>query len=424
MVTAMRRLGSGLIGGLTDQAVVSFGNFALGVGLARILPVTEYGVYAVSMSYLLFLNSLHQAFIVYPLSVQAADASQARYRHLLNIAGILTPLCALLFLPVLGVALWTMGRLHLLPVLFLALVGWQMQEVLRRGLLARAAHGWAILLDGVRYLTPLAVIMFLGPRLSTAGIFLIVAVLSAMAALPLLPSISRTPDSLFGGLTNEITAHWRMAAPVLAANFLSAFTTQWFLWLFAWQRLPQNAAILVALTNIVAIASPVMLGAENILVPEIARNRARLTFEALIRLVGRNCLFCLSLVAPFFLLVALWPATALRLLYGPTTIYALHPEALEMLAGVYVCYLISYILGATLRGYRAGSATLRMQIYPALLGVTLGTWLTLRYGVDGAALASLLAGLVRVGTGLLEVLRLRGETLHRNAVPAFSNQVP
>jgi hypothetical protein len=41
----------------------------------------------------------------------------------------------------------------------------------------------------------------------------------------------------------------------------------------------------------------------------------------------------------------------------------------------------------------------------------LGSWLTLRFGLDGAALASLLAGLLRVGMGCFHVLRLREEII-------------
>jgi hypothetical protein len=163
-----------------------------------------------------------------------------------------------------------------------------------------------------------------------------------------------------------------------------------------------------------------MLGAENILVPELARSRNRLTFAGLMRLVSRHCAICIALVAPFFLLIALYPAEALRLIYGRTTVFAMYPGALVMLAGVYACYLLSYILGATLRGYCAGTATFRMQLYPALLGVTLGSWLTIRFGVDGAVLAGLLAGLLRVGTGCFQVLRLRGETVPPQTALAVS----
>jgi O-antigen/teichoic acid export membrane protein len=416
----MRKLRSGLVGGLTDQAVVSFGNFALSVSMARILPVADYGFYSVGMSFLLFFNTLHQAYIVYPLSVHTASASSPRYGHLLRVAVALTPLCALAFLPVLGAALSSMGRLSLLAPAFLALLAWQGQEVFRRSFLARGHHAQAILLDCVRYIGPLAVVLIFAGRITVAGTFLLIAAMSVIGILPLMPGLWRGASCVLHGIAQELTDHWRLAAPVIAANLLAAFTTQWFLWLLAWQHMPEKAASLVALTNVVAIASPVMLGAENILVPELARSRNRLTFAGLMRLVSLHCAICIALVAPFFLLIALYPAETLRLVYGRTTAFAMYPGALVMLAGVYACYLLSYILGATLRGYRAGAATFRMQLYPALLGVTLGSWLTIRFGVEGAALAGLLAGLLRVGTGCFQVLRLRGETVPPQTALAVS----
>jgi O-antigen/teichoic acid export membrane protein len=406
----MKLLRSNLTAGLADQALVSLGNFALSVSLARLLPVADFGVYSVTMSFLLFFNTLHQAFIIYPLSVHTAGAPPAMHAQLLRTAVLLTLPCALPFAVVLGAALWSIGRFPLLPVALAALLAWQIQEVLRRSLIARNRHLSAILIDGVRYLGPLIVVLTFARSIAMPDVFLAIALLSLAGSLPLVPRLWRT-DIALHGMRQELSGHWRLAMPVLGANLLAVFSTQWFLWLLAWRHTPDAAASLVALTNVVAIASPVMLGAENILVPEIARTRDHLTFARLMRVVIRHCLFCLALVTPFFLAITVYPGQVLRLIYGGASPYAAHIVALEMLVGVYVCFLISYVLAATLRGYRAGAAVFSMQLYPAILGLTLGSWLTIRFGLNGAALASLLAGLVRVALGCFHVLRLRGETV-------------
>jgi O-antigen/teichoic acid export membrane protein len=397
-----------MIAGLTDQAMVSFGNFALSVSLARILSVGDYGIYSVAMSFLLFFNTLHQAFIIYPLSVHTAAAPAETQLQPLRVAALLTLPCALPFLPVMGVGLWSIGHLPLLAVAFFALLAWQMQEVFRRSLIARNRYGSAVLIDGVRYLGPLAVVFALGSGITAGKAFAAIGCLSVICVLALVQSIRRSNASIH--MARELVIHWRMAMPVLGANLLAVFTTQWFLWLLAWNHTPGAAASLVALTNVVAIASPVMLGAENILVPAIARARYQLTFAALIRIVWRHCLSCLALVTPFFLAIAIFPRQVLGMVYGHASPYTANTVALEMLAGVYVCFILSYILAATLRGYRAGAAVFSMQLYPAILGVTLGSWLTMRFGLDGAAIASLLAGLLRVGIGSVLVMRLRGAT--------------
>jgi hypothetical protein len=415
----MRLLQSNLTAGLADQAIVSLGNFALSVSLARLLPVADYSVYSVTVSFLLFFNTLHQAFIIYPMSVHTAATPAGMHAHLLRVALLLTLPCALPFVLVLAAALWSIGRLSLLPVASAALLAWQIQEVLRRSLIARNRHMSAILIDGVRYLGPLIVVMAFASTIVTANVFLIIALLSIVSILPLIPLLWRL-DTAVHGISWELSVHRRLAMPVLGANLMSVFSAQWFLWLLAWGHLPDAAASLVALTNVVAIASPVMLGAENILVPEIARARGQLTFAGLMRVVGRYCLLCFALVMPFFLSIAFFPRQVLRLIYGGSSPYAMHTAALEMLMGVYACFLLSYILAATLRGYRAGAAVFSMQLYPAILGLTLGSWLTLHFGLDGAALASLLAGLLRVGMGCIHVLGLRGETVPSRAALAVS----
>ncbi len=401
----MRILRSNLSAGLADQAMVSLGNFALNVSLARILPVGDYGTYAVAMSFLLFFNTLHQAFIIYPLSVQTAGTGA--HPGPLRIAAALTLPCAAPVLLVMAAGLWSIGHVSLLAMTSIALLAWQLQEVFRRSLIARGRYGLAMLIDGVRYLGPLAAILALGVPATVTNVYFVIGALSALSILPLVPSLWQSKAAF--SIPKELTAHWRLASPVLGASLLSVFTTQWFLWLLAWRHTPDAAASLVALTNVVAIASPVMLGAENILVPKIARARSDLTYAGLMALVGRYCLGCMALVTPFFLAIALYPHRILALIYGATSAYNTHIAALEMLAGVYVCFVLSYILAATLRGYRAGAAVFSMQLYPAVLGITLGSWLTIRFGLDGAALASLLAGILRAGLGAFHVMRLREE---------------
>ncbi|HUE66434.1 MAG TPA: hypothetical protein VMO78_18850 [Rhizomicrobium sp.] len=370
-----------------------------------------------AMSFLLFFNTLHQAFIIYPLSVQTAGGTGGHLQPL-RIAAALTPFCGIPLVPVMAAGLWSIGHISLLAATCFALLAWQIQEVFRRSLIARGRYGLAMLSDGIRYLGPLPAILALGVTVTVTNVYLVIGTLSAAVTLPLVPLLCHSNMRL--SVPQELADHWRLASPVLGAGLLSVFTTQWFLWLLAWRHTPEAAASLVALTNVVAIASPVMLGAENIIVPKIARARSDLTFAALITMVGRYCLCCVALVAPFFLCIAFYPRRILGLIYGAASPFTVHIAALEMLAGVYICFVLSYILAATLRGYRAGSAVFSMQLYPAVLGITLGSWLTIRFGLDGAAFASLLAGILRAGLGAFHVMRLRGETVRPQAALAVS----
>ncbi len=409
MLERMRR--SALAGGLTDQAVVSAGNFALNLLLARSFSEHDYGAFSLILSFVLFLNTLHQAYVTYPLSVEAG-APEARFGFLLVIAAALTGLEMLLFFPVMaGVAASARQSLLLVPACIF-LFAWQLQDVWRRGLIARARYGAAVVSDLVRYGLPLLVLLILARAgaLSLAWIFPLLAAASLIAAQPLLARAFAQRTALRGGLRREAGAHWRMGAPVIGANMLAALSTQWFLWLLAWSHDLTRSAALVALANIVAFSNPVIYGMENILVPEIARQRDKMNFAGLMTILRRRSLAAFLLVMPLFAAVLIWPGAVLHLFYGAHKSYGQYESALRMLAGAYAATLAASILSATLRGYRASGAVFKMQLYPALLGITLGSWLTLRLGVPGACLATLSASLLRAAIGGYYVYGLRGRT--------------
>jgi len=411
----VKRFNFGLVGGLADQAIVSLGNFALNILLARALPAAEYGVFSVALSFLVFFNSLHQALVAYPLSVRAAAAPPGESPRLLAVAALLTPLFALAWAAPLGAGLASIGRPALLPAALLALLLWQWQETVRRGFLARSRFGFAIASDLARYGLPAAAVLLAG-QLPIGAVMLLIAGSAAAAVLPVLPRLAPHLGPAARVLRPELAGHWRVAAPVLGANLLSALSVQWFLWLLAWRDDPGGAAALVALANIVAIANPVMLGAENMLVPEVARLRASLSFGGMMRLLARRGVLYGAMVAPFFLLILVLPETAARLFYGQASPYADASGLLRLLVGAYAGQLAGTLFSAVLRGYQASGAVFRMQLYPALFGLTAGSWLTWTLGLEGACLSALLAGGLRAAAGLVFVLRLRDAGLPAGAV--------
>jgi len=120
----VKRVNWALIGGVADQGIVSLGNFALTVILARGLPAAGYGLFSVALSFILFFNTLHQALITYPLCVRSAGATPAETPRLLAVAVLLTPLAALVCAPALAGGLASVGHPGLAPLAFAALLAW------------------------------------------------------------------------------------------------------------------------------------------------------------------------------------------------------------------------------------------------------------------------------------------------------------
>ena len=66
---------------LVDQCVVSLGNFALNVQLARDLAVADYGKFALFLGAIFALRCFDYSLISYPLSVRLHSAPQRRARR-------------------------------------------------------------------------------------------------------------------------------------------------------------------------------------------------------------------------------------------------------------------------------------------------------------------------------------------------------
>jgi O-antigen/teichoic acid export membrane protein len=397
-----------LTGGLVDQAIVSFGNFALNIALARSLSAAAYGDYCVTLSFILLFNALHQAFVAYPLSVKGASDDVLALKKRVATALVLTLFFAVACLPIFIAGMLSIGQIALMPMAAMMMLCWQMQETVRRGLLAHARFGAASLMDLFRYGAPVIIVMLFYRTIGIETIFPVLALVSFAALIPILRR-GVLPD--VGCVPAAIRDHWRLAAPVLGANLLAALSTQWFLWLLAWRDNPTGAAALVALTNIVAIASPLMIGIENILVPEVARIRASHDHPALLRLVRRRTLACLALIAPFDAVILAAPNQVTRMFYGQETAYHDQSLALRLLVVAYGSYLLATIFSAVLRGCQQSGAVLRVQLFPALAGLSVGSWLTWHFGILGAALAAVIAGLLRAGLGYVYLMRLRADPL-------------
>ena len=398
-----------VFGGLSDQVIVSSCNFALNVYLVRCISATEYGAFSFVLSVMLFLNSIHQAFVTYPLSVYGASASNGDFDRLLIGAVSATAVASVVLIPLLAGAAASVGLLFLAIPASVAMFAWQLQEVCRRGFIARSRFGAAIATDSCRYLGALACVVGLSAvaPVSLFAVFGVIAAGSAAGSGALIAMLLRgtsvpARDAL-GGFSDRL----RITGPVIAANMLAAFSNQWFLWMLTWTHGFRSSGALVALANIAAVSSPVIFGVENIVLPEISRERDSLSFGALMRLMVRRLAAGGLLIGPFLALIAFYPGNAARLIYGQASEYAQFATCLRLLTMSYGAFFCSTALSAALRAYCASRAVLMVQLWPALVGATAGSILIWLYGIEGACLAACLSALLRVMIAFYFVIELR-----------------
>lgn len=70
---------------ITDQALISGSNFALGILFARWLGAAEYGVYALAFAIFLLLSLVHHALLLEPMSVFGGSIYRSKLRRYLGL---------------------------------------------------------------------------------------------------------------------------------------------------------------------------------------------------------------------------------------------------------------------------------------------------------------------------------------------------
>ncbi len=193
LILLMKKISSHWIA-LSDQILVSGCNFVIGVFLARSLGVQMFGLYAIASTYLLYANTLQSSLIVSPMMTAIPLEQNETKQHDL-LSGFLFKTLILIFFSVLFLAFAVHFLGKFVPSLYLgenfyplllAIIGFQLQDWLRRALysIQRTLH--VIVLDLMAYFGHIIILCLffylkiLSPAtvlLSMAGIFFFSAIL-------------------------------------------------------------------------------------------------------------------------------------------------------------------------------------------------------------------------------------------------------
>jgi O-antigen/teichoic acid export membrane protein len=399
-----------------DQAIVSLGNFVTTIILGRSLLPAVYGVWTVLFGLILFLNVVHFALIVYPLTITAATGGEIECRDRISSALALTVILSMpLWLVVIGGA-WIVGSIQSGVWACLALLCWQLQETTRRALMARFSCRKAMLGDAISYLCQAALIWMLVRRgeLSLARAFAVIALTCGVAAMVQawqLRSFLRVPSGLgISGLSFWKNGRWLLWYDLATNSGFQA--TPWVLFLV---RGAEAAAGYQAISNLVGLAHPVMLSLGNVIIPQAARARAREGVEAarrvaLVHSVQGGFLLC----ACFGILMA-FPKQLLGFFYGSGSVYLTLERDTRLFAVVYLLFFIALALKFLLNALQETRSQLIAELFcGGLLAITIVPLVTM-FGLAGAIGALGLWFTARVLCGLVILRRVNAREEIRNA---------
>jgi O-antigen/teichoic acid export membrane protein len=402
---------------LADQGMVSVGNFLSGVILARHLPKTGYGAYALLLETMLFLNTLQSAVVTYPMSVRGATHEPHQVRRFASASLWIT----LALLPILGLAMGvgvffgvnSLGSTADILPLAVCAVGamllWQLQETLRRSLMSELRFMACIPGDALSYLGQAILLWMLADsgKLTLPWAFVIIGATSGLAIV--LQSLQIGLVRLRLREIAEIARDfWKLGNWTLLANLAGLITTIGYTWTLKIFRGLDATAAYAAMIVPLKLANPILIGIGNLLVPAVAKAAKRGGLSATIRIAVRYGLLGAGIIFSYYGLVAAFPHMVLAEVFGKHSPYLLEATPLRLyLINMCVMY-VEFVLLAWLLGLGESRANGVSQIFYATLTLVVALPATALYGVYGLIAGNLVAATLCVLVQLFLLRRALG----------------
>jgi O-antigen/teichoic acid export membrane protein len=399
-----------------DQAVVSLGNFLTANILARHLPERQWGAYGLMLETILFLNGLQAALVNYPLTVRAAgDGRQLRR----------STTAALLFsaalLPILAVAMFLSGRgaagsegiaAGLAAVVAMGL--WQIQETLRRSLVADSRIAASIFGDSIGYLGQAAVLWALARvgMLTLPMALLVIGGSSALAAAVQAGQIGLETIA-WADLIALAKDFWRLGRWMLLSNCTAIVTSLGLLWTLRFSGGLEAVAMFTAVTMLLKLANPVFSGISALLIPAVAKAHATVGMHQARREALRWTGLGAAVLLPYYAGLCLFPGLALRMCYGSHSPYLAAGMLLELYVISRVVDYAVMAVGGVLAGLGQTRRDFTAQMVHTLVVLIACIPMTYAWGVRGIILGSIVASGSYV---IVASLLLRGAMREAEAV--------
>ncbi len=412
---------------LGDQALLSVGNFLTNILLIRHLTRDRFGDFAVLFSVILFLNNLHSSLVIYPLTVCGANCEPADFRRRVLNSLRMTLALAIPFGAILALVGGILGGVNLIPWLLAALIFWQLQETLRRAMMARLEHHRAVAGDSLSYLGQVLAIWILIAQgsLSIEHAFGVIAATSAAAAI-----VQAVQLKLFRfdhtrprrGL-EQLAEHWSLGRWVLLSNLVGLITVYATPWLLRYFHGAGDVAAYQALSNLLGVSNPIVMGMAGLIVPAVAKaarmdtspsslspgtpGQGRAGGQRAAGVAVRYALQGLVVLLPYYVLLLLLPQLVMRLFYGSASPYLIYTAPLRLMVGVYALYYVGQMFAGFFNGLGRGELSFYAQSASAVANAAVCLPLAISVGFIGAIWGGIVPMIAQVAVSIYLLRRLR-----------------
>lgn len=391
---------------LLDQGAISLGTFLVNIQLARELDAAEYGTFALLLGGFFLFQHFNVSLIYYPLMLKLSGGKHERSSDLVFVSLILTALSTSAFSAVVTSCLIVFGRSDIAFAAAVYLVLWQLQDALRRALLAQFSHQTAAIADGVTYIGAAAGIAILADFHSLSVSNALFAMAGTCALAIAVQVFQRPPTFPRGGNARDLLhGFWTHGKWAFVNGVILIVTVQAFPWALTMLDGPAAAAAFQAVLNVANLANPIVLGLSNIIMPTVTQAYAAGSMRSAWRAAQTYIIIGATLLSFCVIPVMLMPHTVLALFYGANSPYAHLERAVGAMVLAVAINSIAEMINTFIHG--VGSAKLAVWMNGTSLGVValLLPFVGL-HGVAGCALVLAAARVVRLIAGSCTVARM------------------
>jgi len=266
---------------LADQAIISGGNFLLGIVPIRLLGLKEYGLFAMLWMGVLFVLSLHQAFITKPIMTLAIGQSKEEQAHYFALLGkiqlvfgsiLLSVLCGFNF--IVNGTKWATAWIDYLPIIGCITFFYLLQDFYKKTFFIKKEYSKPLIMDGLSY-----GMIFIGlfglsvlNQVSLKNALLIISI-GYLTSIPFYGKDLFQKNNRTGGPSwfALIKKHYHFSSWLLGTSILQWFSGNFFL-IAAASTLGTTAVGAVRIgQNIVGLCHILFLAMENIVPAEAAQ---------------------------------------------------------------------------------------------------------------------------------------------------------
>ena len=397
---------------MADQGVLSLGNFGVSILLAacfeRKHDLSDFGAYWILMELMMFLNGIQNALVAYPLTVRGAIADRLQLGRLTSMSMLLTGV----MWPLQAAAIVTTAAIAKIPMSVgiwaaIALFLWQMQETLRRGLMAHLKFRESLLGDSISYIGQLVAVALLGwyGMLTLTTAFQAIALTSGLAALVQGAQLGLHNITL--PELREFTQDcWDIGRWVLYGNLSRFFTGPMYNWNIAYWAGKDLLGVYYAVMNLLRLANPLTFGIASLITPSAARANKLEGMKGAKRELHRFGLLGAVMLAPYLGMLLIAPKLSISLVYGADSAY-LRYSILPQLAAVAAAFTYwATATGAFLGGLERSRNLFISQFAYAGAAVIIAMPLVAGFGLLGAAIGWLVAASIQAAVNIYYVSKL------------------